>query len=281
MHICVLSHVSVFLTHLAASDPNPDPIRVESVSYTSEPQTDFKQKITYFEFLVPPRVKLNLCFHQITTKNHTTTRPSGTINHNHISCAFCCALWLCPSAQCIAFWSRFVNCYLHFSLFLHCLRSKIRIFYSLCAAIITFITIIPQFAAIFKCFPLSNANKPSKRRKISLKSQNFFQKTQIYHSDSKNRHLQLRSSCTIKMCHRIRGFSLFLFPPTSIYLIFKTLASQPPQISYQLQSKAPCSPDRFQSITATPAKQPHPRAPTSPQCFFTQQKVGATQPRGR
>ena len=122
MHICVLSHVSVFLTHLAASEPNPDPIRVESVSYTQESQTDFKQKSTSFEYLVPPRVKLNCCFRQITTKNYTTTRPSGTINHNHISCAFCCALWLCPPAQCIAFWSRFVNYCLHFSLFLYCLR---------------------------------------------------------------------------------------------------------------------------------------------------------------
>ena len=121
---------------------------------------------------MPPRVKLNRCFRQIPSKNYT--------NRCYCWCNAAivrfCALWLCLPAQCIAFWSRFVNYCLYFSLFLHCLRSKIRIFYSLGAAIITFITIIPQFAAIFKCSPPTNTNKPSNRRKISLKSRNFFPK---------------------------------------------------------------------------------------------------------
>ena len=131
---------------------------------------------------MPPRVKLNSCFRQITTKNYTTTIPPGIINNNHIlSCAFCCALWFSTSR----FLCYFVNFSLHFSLFSHCFRRKILIFCSLRVTIITFITIIPQFAAIFKCFPLTNANKPPKYLDISLKTLNFSPKTLICHSDNK------------------------------------------------------------------------------------------------
>ena len=114
-----------------------------------------------------------------------------------------------PRVFCVVF----VNFYLHFSLFLHCFSRKILIFCSLRATIITFITIIPQFAAIFKCFPLANANKPSKHLDISLKTSNFSPKTLICHFDNKNRHLMPRSPCTIKLCQRICCFFLCFYPP--------------------------------------------------------------------
>ena len=74
--------------------------------------------------------------------------------------------------------------------------------------------------------PFSSVS-PHQRQQTLKTPQNFTQKSKFLPQKfkyttptAKNRHLQLRSPRTIKMCHRIRGFPLFLSPLTSIYLIF-------------------------------------------------------------
>ena len=134
--------------------------------------------------------------------------------------------------------------------------------------------------------PFSSVS-PHQRQQTLKTPQNFTQKSKFLPQKfkyttltAKNRHLQLRSPCTIKMCHRIRGFSLFLSPWLLSIWYLTRRAPTTTSFAAITTTKASYSPDRFRSIAQALAKQPRLRAHPSPKRFLYNRTQEPPQPQG-
>ena len=177
-----------------------------------------------------------------------------------------------PRVFCVVF----VNFCLHFSLFLHCFSRKILIFCSLRATIITFITIIPQFAAIFKCFPSPTPTNSQNAAKFHSKVEISSPKIQIYHPDSK----KSPSSAAITVHNQdVSPYSRFFFvfiTLTSIYLIFNAPRANHHKFRSNYNHKSILFTRSVSINRPSTSKTAAPQSSPFTKTFFIQQNAGAT-----